>query len=87
MVVRGSVSFVAQVTLQSLPQRLLLLHAATLQLGTTRKTSLLKKAAVRKQFYSQAYELRCMAGRVCHLNITAGTEHCCQFLSCTKQRD
>lgn len=85
-VVIGSVSFAAQITLQPLPQRLLVLHVAPLQLGTTRKTSLLKKAAVRKQFCSPAYELKCMAGRVCHLNITAGTEHCCQFLSCKKQR-
>lgn len=86
-VVRGSVSFASHVMLLPPSQRLLLLHTAPPQLGFTRETWLLKKTAVRKQFCSPADELRCTAGRVCHLCITAVIDHCCQFLCCKKQRD
>lgn len=52
-----------------------------------KKRQFWKNPAVRKQFCSPTYELRCMAGHVCHLCIIAVIEHCCQFLCCKKQRD
>lgn len=55
--------------------------------GILKRSTTFGKTAVRKQFCSLAYDLRCMAGHVCWLCSTAGTDHCCQLLCCKKQGD
>lgn len=89
--VRGNVGFVSHALLLPPSQRLRIAHFVAsycpFTAGILKRSTTFGKTAVTKQFCSLAYDLRCMAGHVCWLCSTAGTDHCCQLLCCKKQGD